>query len=379
MPTMYRWMVFLTFLFPMGTLAAFIVDGFTKPALTCEPLLIQWQGGKAPWTLRVLQSSDSALLENLGTLKVTSLTWNVDLAAGTSVLIQLQDSTGATATSKVLTVQAGSTDCTLKQATTSTSAQASAQALTSTSTRAIVTTSSTTPVTQTSSTLATVAKASSAVSLSLSPSSVVVPPTSSSTTSALTSENTVTDATGSTSQSQSTAYSTESPQAQALSATTQPVRIGAIVGTVVPGVFLLLLFCAFLFRRRRRRASSTAGVEELAYGDDAATPAWFNRPAYHPSLAITESTQISYGVDSAGSYRNSAFTNEGSETVVTASSASTISRAASFVPPDFSPSESGDSQSTVRWSSPSSASGDLGQRMQAFRFPMDPVGPPPST
>jgi hypothetical protein len=65
MAALYRWMVFLAFfiLFPVDTLAAFIVDDLyisamhldirlicvtcsTKPALACEPFLIQWQGGK---------------------------------------------------------------------------------------------------------------------------------------------------------------------------------------------------------------------------------------------------------------------------------------------------------------------------------------------
>ncbi|KAF8208275.1 hypothetical protein K438DRAFT_1930652 [Mycena galopus ATCC 62051] len=128
----YHWVVLLVFFFPLGTLASFIVDDFTKPALTCTPFLIQWQGGISPWTLRVLEASNPNVLENLGTLKVTSFNWNVDLAAGTSVQIQLQDSSGAIALSQTLTIQAGckfvyyineqvfliqlATDCTLSTA-----------------------------------------------------------------------------------------------------------------------------------------------------------------------------------------------------------------------------------------------------------------------
>ncbi|KAJ7481581.1 hypothetical protein FB451DRAFT_131577 [Mycena latifolia] len=159
---MYRWMVLLlvwAVFSPIGARAAFIVDDFTKPALTCAPFLIQWQGGTAPWTLRyvhvplngsrlislsypsILQASDSAVLEDLGTFKVTSFNWNVDLTAGTSVLVQIQDATGAIAISKVLTVQAGSTDCAL---TTVGNPQTSTSTRETTATQAATTTKQTT-------------------------------------------------------------------------------------------------------------------------------------------------------------------------------------------------------------------------------------------
>ncbi|KAJ7779581.1 hypothetical protein B0H14DRAFT_2962178 [Mycena olivaceomarginata] len=133
MVSMYRWVVLLVFFFPMGSLAAFIVDDFTKPALTLYS--------------RVLQASDSATPENLGTLGVTSFNWNVDLAAGTSVQIQLQDSTGATAISKTLTIQPGSTDCTLRTV-------GAQQTSTTQRTAVITSTRRTTPPAQTTSTRA---------------------------------------------------------------------------------------------------------------------------------------------------------------------------------------------------------------------------------
>jgi hypothetical protein len=39
----------------------------------------------------ILQASDSAVLENLGTLEATSFKWNVDLAAGNSFYLSSSD------------------------------------------------------------------------------------------------------------------------------------------------------------------------------------------------------------------------------------------------------------------------------------------------
>ncbi|KAJ7165006.1 hypothetical protein C8R46DRAFT_1192726 [Mycena filopes] len=91
---MYRWLVYLAF-FPVVSLAALSVETFTKPALTCEPFLIQWQGGievgfvrsygepRVDICLSVIEANTAALLENLGTFTVPSFEWEVDLAAGT--------------------------------------------------------------------------------------------------------------------------------------------------------------------------------------------------------------------------------------------------------------------------------------------------------
>ncbi|KAJ7704316.1 hypothetical protein B0H17DRAFT_8074 [Mycena rosella] len=269
----------------------------------------------------VLQASDSAVLENLGTLKVTSFNWNVDLAAGTSVVIQMQDSLGATATSKILTIQAGSTDCTLStvgnqqtttiftRATTSIRATTSTRSTTSTLTTPIPPTASTAP--PTSSTGATNPESATSIqsqtaqqssSLSL----VVVPPSTSAQgppSASATSDPTAPNyAVGSYTRSDTDtgAYSTTSPEAVSALNSPDSAPIGVILGTLIPGLFLLLLVGVLLFRRRRRRAS-TAGIEELAYGEE---PKWFMQPAYRPSPAPTEATRaVSYGFQSSGSYR----------------------------------------------------------------------------
>ncbi|KAJ7135398.1 hypothetical protein C8R43DRAFT_1020887 [Mycena crocata] len=409
MSFMYHWMVILAFLFPVGTLAAFIVDEFTKPALTCEPFLILWQGGRAPWTLRVLQASNSAVLENLGTFKVTSFSWNVNLAAGTSILIQLQDSTGATAISKVLTIQSGATDCTLSTvatqqtttrvtvttpAATSTTSTQAATSTRVTSTEATVTTLFTASASK-SSTSTTPANQSVPNQLSSSSSLVVVvPPTDTlvlSLTSILPSENSVTGI-SSASESGTGAYSTTSPKP--LSTIKMPTPIGVILGTLIPGLLLVVFFCIFLFRRRRR-SSSTAGVEELSFADNPNTPAWFMRPAYHTTSdpSVSPSARVvSDGIQSSGSYayRTASRSSQPSLTPTPMNpsvvSSDSVSRASTFGPsplipfipyPEFSDS---DASSTIRWTQPSSASGDLEQRMGVFRLPstrVEPSPPPP--
>ncbi|GAA5825073.1 hypothetical protein JCM10212_004426 [Sporobolomyces blumeae] len=81
---------------------------------TCEPYQINWTGGTGPYYVRANQGgTTSQVLETLvSNENVNSYTWNVDLAAGTSVTLALTDSTGASAYSDKVTVQAGSsTSC----------------------------------------------------------------------------------------------------------------------------------------------------------------------------------------------------------------------------------------------------------------------------
>ncbi|KAJ7100186.1 hypothetical protein B0H15DRAFT_944537 [Mycena belliarum] len=117
-------------LFSTLALASFIVDQVIHEAATCQPLLLQWQGGKAPRTLRLalhllfsnlcsnpvnprIVAPDGTVFENLGSFSTTSFKWTVNLEAGTVVAAQVIDSTGASATSNSFTIQPGSdTDCT---------------------------------------------------------------------------------------------------------------------------------------------------------------------------------------------------------------------------------------------------------------------------
>ncbi|CAK5263500.1 unnamed protein product [Mycena citricolor] len=62
----------------------------------------------------ILRANDSSLVENLGAIQDPQFSWNVDVAAGATVVAQVQDSTGATALSKLLTIQPSADGCALK-------------------------------------------------------------------------------------------------------------------------------------------------------------------------------------------------------------------------------------------------------------------------
>ncbi|GAA5901426.1 uncharacterized protein JCM6883_000209 [Sporobolomyces salmoneus] len=86
----------------------------TTGLFTCEPYLISFSGGQAPYTIRANQGgSVSEVLETIATnLNANSYTWNVNLPAGQSVTLALTDATGATVYADAVNVQAGSsTDC----------------------------------------------------------------------------------------------------------------------------------------------------------------------------------------------------------------------------------------------------------------------------
>ncbi|TNY22051.1 hypothetical protein DMC30DRAFT_445647 [Rhodotorula diobovata] len=81
---------------------------------TCEPAAITWTGGTAPYFVRVYAGgSTTDLLETLqSSTSSNSYTWNVDIAAGTSVTLGLTDSTGATVYSAEREITEGSsTSC----------------------------------------------------------------------------------------------------------------------------------------------------------------------------------------------------------------------------------------------------------------------------
>ncbi|GAA5836290.1 hypothetical protein JCM5353_005979 [Sporobolomyces roseus] len=86
----------------------------TTGLFTCEPYLITFSGGQAPYIIRANQgSSSSQVLETIASdVTGTSYTWNVNLAAGTPVTLALSDASGQTVFADAVTVQAGSsTSC----------------------------------------------------------------------------------------------------------------------------------------------------------------------------------------------------------------------------------------------------------------------------
>ncbi|GAA5834079.1 hypothetical protein JCM3766R1_004452 [Sporobolomyces carnicolor] len=108
----------------------------TTGLFTCEPYLISFSGGSAPYTIRANQGgSVSQVLETIATdVSGTSYTWNVNLAAGQSVTLALTDATGATVYADQVTVQAGSsTSCVGQSASSSAAAGSSTAASSATS------------------------------------------------------------------------------------------------------------------------------------------------------------------------------------------------------------------------------------------------------
>ncbi|KAJ7446906.1 hypothetical protein B0H11DRAFT_2083758, partial [Mycena galericulata] len=77
-------------------------------AAVCSTVDLSWQGGIAPWLLSIVSSTPpNAAVETLGTTSDTIFGWTVDLTAGTSVILQVQDSAGDSAQSSPFTIQPG--------------------------------------------------------------------------------------------------------------------------------------------------------------------------------------------------------------------------------------------------------------------------------
>ncbi|KAG1733615.1 uncharacterized protein EDB91DRAFT_1057306 [Suillus paluster] len=75
----------------------------------CQPILLSWSGGTAPYYLTLVPGSQSmaAPIKSFPTQTGTSYTWNVDLQANTIFNIALKDSTGTTAYSDIVTIMPG--------------------------------------------------------------------------------------------------------------------------------------------------------------------------------------------------------------------------------------------------------------------------------
>lgn len=82
--------------------------------VVCQPALLSWGGGTPPYFPAVIPGGQpsAASLKDFPETSGTSLTWNVDLAAGTEVSLRLTDSTGAVNYAERVTIRAGTnTNC----------------------------------------------------------------------------------------------------------------------------------------------------------------------------------------------------------------------------------------------------------------------------
>ncbi|GAA5915416.1 uncharacterized protein JCM6883_007151 [Sporobolomyces salmoneus] len=135
---------------------------------TCDPYLVSWSGGSAPYTIRAFPSGQlgGTPLETLvaGT-SATSLTWTVNLGAGTGVTLAITDSTGTTIGSAPVTIQAGtSTSCIGSSSSAASTGSQGASSAASTAVSTGQTTISSLTSTATSSASSVSSSASSAVS-----------------------------------------------------------------------------------------------------------------------------------------------------------------------------------------------------------------------
>ncbi|KAL5485728.1 hypothetical protein ACEPAI_6769 [Sanghuangporus weigelae] len=83
----------------------------TPPSIVqCQPVLLTWTDGTAPYFPSIIPGGQVSAtpLKSFDSTSATQLTWNVDIAAGTSITIALRDSTGAQVYSDAVTIASSS-------------------------------------------------------------------------------------------------------------------------------------------------------------------------------------------------------------------------------------------------------------------------------
>ncbi|KAJ1307830.1 hypothetical protein OPQ81_001912 [Rhizoctonia solani] len=75
----------------------------------CQPALISWTASNSPVFLSLIPGGQpgAAPLKDFGKQSGTSMTWVVDIPAGTSITCQLRDALGVVAYSAPVTIQSG--------------------------------------------------------------------------------------------------------------------------------------------------------------------------------------------------------------------------------------------------------------------------------
>jgi hypothetical protein len=79
----------------------------------CLPVAISWTGGTPPVYVSLINGGDptSPILKDFGSQSDSSLTWQVDQPAGSSLTVQIRDSKGKLNYSDKFTVQPSTTTC----------------------------------------------------------------------------------------------------------------------------------------------------------------------------------------------------------------------------------------------------------------------------
>ncbi|WWC70246.1 uncharacterized protein I206_104196 [Kwoniella pini CBS 10737] len=126
-----------------STLGADLTISTPASLIQCQPALLAWNGGTAPYYLAVIPGGEpsAAALEDLGEQQGNSLTWTVNIASGQSITLKVTDSTGTVNYNQAVTIQSGSSSECLTAAATSSAASASTPAAVSTATAVAAATS----------------------------------------------------------------------------------------------------------------------------------------------------------------------------------------------------------------------------------------------
>ncbi|KAI9000588.1 hypothetical protein BD414DRAFT_472131 [Trametes punicea] len=122
------------------------INTLTSPT-QCEPVQFTWQGGVPPYYLSLVPGGQpqAQALRQFPAQNGDSMTWTVDLPAGTSFTSSLRDSTGAQAFSDIQTVQSGPDNSCLSNSVSETASMTmSATSMSSTGTSAASTNAATT-------------------------------------------------------------------------------------------------------------------------------------------------------------------------------------------------------------------------------------------
>ncbi|KAF8910669.1 hypothetical protein CPB84DRAFT_1743490 [Gymnopilus junonius] len=120
--------------------------------VVCEPLLINWSGGTPPYFLSIVPGNQpgAAALFDFGQQNGNSITWTVNVTAGTTLGLDLRDNTGTLAQSASFTIQSSTNTACLTSTGSSSSGSSSpsgstpAGSTTSTSTTSAASTPATT-------------------------------------------------------------------------------------------------------------------------------------------------------------------------------------------------------------------------------------------
>ncbi|KAI0760897.1 hypothetical protein BD413DRAFT_457464, partial [Trametes elegans] len=84
----------------------------SRAPVQCIPYPAIWTGGVAPYTFSIVPGSQGPPIEQFPNLSENRFTWSSDLAGGTSIFLKVEDATGASVESQLMSMEDGlRSDC----------------------------------------------------------------------------------------------------------------------------------------------------------------------------------------------------------------------------------------------------------------------------